>query len=281
MATFLNRYRILLASLLLCLVSLHLASTDRKVTGGTAIVKSVIDTVVTPIQTAIQNTQNSAGEVWEDYVYLVAVKDENDRLTDEMHALREEINVLREELSRSTRLKELLAFKESSPLTTEAARILGKAGGHGWTKTLALDKGSRDGVNVDMPLLSPEGIVGRVVNASGGSSTALLLTDPRSSIDVIVQRTRVKGIAEGDGADGLRLKYVTNLDDVQVGDALVTAGISGVFPKGIMVGEVRSVTKGDDNFFKAIEVKPATDLKKLEEVLVVTGWESPLRTVIE
>lgn len=281
MTTFLNRYRILLISLILCLVSLHLASTNTMLTGGTAMIKSAIDTAVKPIQTAVQNTQNSVAEAWQDYVYLVGIKGENERLTAEMNLLREENNLLREELGQSARLKELLAFKEKSPLSTEAASILGYGGGSGWTKTLTLNKGSGDGISVDMPLLSAEGIIGRVINVSGSSSTALLLMDPRSSIDVIVQRTRVKGIAQGDGADGLRLKYVTNLDDVQAGDTLVTAGISGVFPKGIMVGEVRAVTMGDDNFFKSIEVKPAAEMKRLEEVLIVTGWQSPLHSAIE
>ena len=100
-----------------------------------------------------------------------------------------------------------------------------------WTKTVKINRGERDGVADDMPLISPEGMVGRVIRTSKRSAEALLITDPRSSIDVMLQRTRVRAVAEGDGSGGLILKYIRDLEDIRIGDKVVTAGLSGIFPR--------------------------------------------------
>jgi rod shape-determining protein MreC len=278
MTSFLKRYQIILASLILCLFSLHLASTDRKGLGGAALVKGLLDLTVAPVQTAMLSTKDSFKEMWQRYVYLVGLKEENETLRTEIDSLVEENNRLKEEVWLTIRLKELLAFKENAPFSTVAAGILGYNRGDWWTKTVTLNKGAIDGIKGDMPLLSADGVVGRIVGVSRSASTALLVTDPRSNIDVILQRTRVKGVVEGNGTEGLILKYIRELDDVQVGDRVVTAGHSGIFPKGLLVGEVRAIEKGEDNFFKHIEVDPGANLKKLEEVLIVTDNGNPLTT---
>jgi rod shape-determining protein MreC len=268
----------MLASLVLCLFSLHLASTYRKGAGGAALVKGLLDLTVAPVQTAILSTKDSFEEMWQGYVYLVGLKEENEAMRREIDSLVEENNKLKEEVWLTTRLKELLAFKENALFSTVAAGILGYNRGGGWIRTVTLNKGAIDGIKGDMPLLSADGVVGRIVEVSRSASTALLITDPRSNIDVILQRTRVKGVVEGNGTEGLILKYVRELDDVQVGDRVVTAGHSGIFPKGLFVGEVRVIEKGEDNFFKHIEVHPSANLKKLEEVLIVTDNGNPLTT---
>lgn len=275
MTSLLKRHQILLASLLLCLFSLHLASTDIRGTGGAVLVRGLLDLTVVPVQSAILRTQKTFKEAWQGYVSLVGVREENEELKRDLTRLFEENNRLKEELWLNMRLKELLAYKETSPFKTVAAGILGFNRGGGWTRTLTLNKGAGDGIEADMPLLTREGVVGRVIRVSGYTSTALLLTDPRSNIDVILQRTRVKGVVVGNGDEGLVLKYVRQLDDVQVGDRVVTAGHSGIFPKGILVGEVKAIEKGEDNFFKHIVVRPGANLEILEEVLIVTDNGNP------
>jgi rod shape-determining protein MreC len=276
MVSFIKRHQIILASLILCLFSLHLASTDRKGAGGAILVKGFLDFTLAPVQTAILHTQNSFKEVWRKYIYLLGLKDENEALRREVYSLVEENNRLKEDVRLATRLKELVAFKENAPFSTVAAGVLGFNMGGGWTRTVTLNKGAIDGIKEDMPLLSADGVVGRIVEVSRYASTALLVTDPRSNIDVILQRTRVKGVVGGNGTERLVLKYVRQLDDVQVGDRVITAGHSRIFPKGLLVGEVRAIEKGEDNFFKYIEVEPRARLKKLEEVLIVTDNGNPL-----
>ena len=138
-----------------------------------------------------------------------------------------------------------------------------------WTRTVMIDKGSSGGIEKDHGAIASGGVVGRIIEVNAGSSRVLLTTDLRSNIDVIIERSRVKGVVEGNGTDGLVMKYVRQVDEVQVGDQVITSGLSGVFPKGLVVGEVTRVEKSGDNFFKHVEVRPAVDLGKLEEVLVL------------
>jgi rod shape-determining protein MreC len=138
-----------------------------------------------------------------------------------------------------------------------------------WTRTIVLDKGSSNGIEKDHAVIASGGVVGRIIEVNGGSSRVILTTDLRSNIDVIIERSRVKGVVEGNGTDGLVMKYVRQVDEVKVGDQVVTSGLSGVFPKGLLVGEVTKVEKSTDNFFKHVEVRPAVDLGRLEEVLIL------------
>ncbi len=266
--TFLRRHRITVASLLLCLLSLHISFTGKKGAGAWTIVNGAVSLVLPPVQELILKARKGVTGLWYDYIFLVGVREENEILRRTLMDLVEENNRLREEVKLNSRLRDVLAFKEKTPVETMAAEIIG-FNIREWTRTVTINKGSSDGVVEDMPVISPEGVVGRVVSTGLNSSKVLLVTDPRSSLDAIVQRTRVKGVVEGFGTEGLKLKYIRQLDDVRVGDIVVTAGLSGIFPKGILIGEVSKIEKGEDNFFKYIEVRPGVDIQRLEEVLLV------------
>lgn len=271
MLSFVKRHQVILASIILALFSLHLSSLTRKGTGGEAIVRSVLSTVASPFKRALTSVATKTREVWGGYIYLVGLKEENEGLEKTVHALAGENNRLKEELSLNARMKELLHFREESPRPTLAARIIGMSGlgaGGGWARTITLDAGSSDGVAPDMPVVSPGGVVGRTVDVTRHTSTVLLSVDPRSNIDVIIQRTRIKGVVEGSGSN-LALKYVRQFDDVEAGDKVVTSGLSGIFPKGLYVGEITKVERVEDSIFKQIEVTPASDIRKLEEVIII------------
>lgn len=266
--SFLRRHQIILASIFLCLLSLHMAFTNRKGMGADAIIEGFLSFVVPPVQGLIIHTYRGVTDIWHRYIYLVGVKEENRALKKMVFDLMEENNRLREEIKLNQRLKDILAFKKRIPFKTVAAEILG-FNIRGWTRTLTINKGTEDGVSIDMPVLGPIGVVGRVIEVDDHTSRVLLITDPRSNVDVLIQRTRVKGVVEGKGKEGLVLKYIRQLDDVKIGDRVVTAGLSGLFPKGLLIGEVSRIEKGEDNFFKYIEVRPVMDIHRLEEVLIV------------
>jgi len=277
MLSFVKRHRIIVASVIFCLLSLHLASNRKKGTGGEAIVRYSLSLAARPIQITLASVRSRVKGMWEGYIYLVGIKEENEALNKKMYALLEENNRLKEEIGLNERLRDLLKFKEESPYPVVAAKILSLNGfgtGENWTRTLTLDRGTISGIMVDMPVVSTQGVIGRVIETLKHTSTVLLLTDPRSDIDVIIQRTRIHGIVEG-GSDKLILKYIRQFDDVETGDMVVTSGLSGIFPKGLQVGMVTRVEKGEDNIFRYIEVNPSTDLRRLEEVLVITQG-SPL-----
>ena len=266
--SFLKKYQIIIVSAALALFSLHLALTDRQEYARGYLLKEILSVTVTPVQGVILGVQDSIKGVWTDYFFLVGVNEENESLKRTIHSLVEENRNLREDAKQNERLRALLDFKESLPYSTTGAGIVGYHMER-WTRTVMIDKGSSGGIEKDHGAIASGGVVGRIIEVNAGSSRVLLTTDLRSNIDVIIERSRVKGVVEGNGTDGLVMKYVRQVDEVQVGDQVITSGLSGVFPKGLVVGEVTRVEKSGDNFFKNVEVRPAVDLGKLEEVLVL------------
>ncbi|MGZ8478400.1 MAG: rod shape-determining protein MreC, partial [Candidatus Binatia bacterium] len=138
-----------------------------------------------------------------------------------------------------------------------------------------LNKGSADGVRKGMAVVTPLGVIGKVVSVTGRTAKVLLLTDPNSGIDVLVQRTRSRGIVSGSLESGTVLKYVKRSEDVQEGDRLVTSGLDNVFPKGMLAGTVIKVRKQSRGLFQTVEVLPAVQASLVEEVLVVSGETEP------
>jgi rod shape-determining protein MreC len=268
--TFVKRHQVILISLALLLVSLHLALTDKRDAERGMFVKEVLAATLAPVQNAILGAYNAVTGVMDDYIFLVKLKEENEDLKETVEALKGENNRLAEEVFLGERLKEVLAYKQNAPFTTNAAGIIAFNVDR-WTRTVTINKGFDDGVAKDMSVITSAGVVGRIIEVSEHTSRVLLSTDLRSNIEAIVQRTRVKGVVEGNGTGGLILKYVRQLDDVTLGDKIVTSGFSELFPKGLVIGEVTRVSKGRDNFFKEIEVRPMVEFDKLEDVLVVTG----------
>lgn len=269
MVSFLKKYRITITSAALCLFALHIASINTKGIGGAVITGKLISAVTLPVQYAVTYTIQGGRTVWTNYIYLVNVSEENDSLKNHIAKLKEENNHLRETLLLNSRLKELLAFKQEAAKTAVASNVIGVESA-GWIKTATIDKGQSDGIRQDMAVVTPLGIVGRIIDTQPTTSKALLVTDPRSSIDAVAQRTRIRGMIQGNGTDGLALKYVNHGADMQIGDVIISSGLSGIFPKGMVIGEVSRIEKGEDNFFMDIEVKPSADIQRLEEVLIIT-----------
>ena len=273
MVSFVKKHQLIITSTLLCLLALHIAFTNTKGIGGTIITGKIISLVTSPVQYGISSAIKKIKTIWASYIYLINVNMENTLLKNDIEKLREDNNQLKEALLLNNRLKEMLAFKQEAAPTAGAASVIGIESS-GWIKTITINKGVSDGIGRDMVIVTPLGIAGRIIDAQSTTSKAILVTDPRCTIDVIVQRSRVKGITGGNGADRLVLKYVRHEDDVQVGDILISSGLGGIFPKGMPVGEVVRVEKGEDNFFMDVEVKPSADLKRLEDVLIIAGHDS-------
>ena len=269
MVSFLKRYQIIIVSVLLVLFSINLAFTGKKDAPRGTLLKKVLVVTASPMQMVATGAYRLVAGVFDDYLFIVGANRENRELKAKLAGITAENNRLHEELSLDERLRETLAYKNDSPFKSVAAGVIA-FNFDKWTRTVVLNKGALDGVKADMPVLTPEGVVGRITESTGHTSRVLLSQDLRSDIDVVLQRTRIKGVAEGNGTNGLSLKYIRQSDDVQVGDQVITSGLSGVFPKWISVGEVTKIEKGRDSFFMTIEVRPRVDIRKTEEVLVVT-----------
>jgi rod shape-determining protein MreC len=173
-----------------------------------------------------------------------------------------------EELQRENeRLRRLLGFVEDHPRRTMAARVIAEDA-TSWFRTIEIDRGYDDGVIEGLPVVDAAGLIGRVVRSTPHSSRVLLITDASSAVAVLVQDQRIRGVCRGQGG-ALALDFALVQDAIQVGDGVITSGLGGVFPKGLVVGYVRSVHREQFGLFQTVELEPAVDFSHLEEVLVL------------
>jgi rod shape-determining protein MreC len=173
-----------------------------------------------------------------------------------------------EEVRQSRRMQILLGFKEQWIDATVAAQVIGTSGME-TSRLLYLDKGSKDGIRTDMPVITPDGLVGKVLTVYGETSQVLMINDLTSGVGAILVKSRLQGIVKGTPTGEVQMNYIMSDEAVQPGEALVTSGGDRVFPKGLQIGTVSKVSVGR-NLFLDISVKPAVDLDRLEEVLVIT-----------
>jgi len=208
--------------------------------------------------------------IWKNYIFLVNTKKQNQLLKKEIKRLQKEVLSLREMALANTRLRKLLGFKKGSPLNLVTAQVVGVDASL-YFKSIIIDKGLRHGIKKDLAVISPDGVVGRILKAMDSFSVVLLLFDQNFALDAMVQRTRSRGIVEGTGDSLCKLKYVLDSENIRCGDVVLTSGMEGVFPKGIMIGEIVSVNRDEGSLFQNITIRPNCDFRKLEEVFVVLG----------
>lgn len=222
----------------------------------------------TPVQSFFKQTAKLLVDLWEDYFYLVDVRQENRRLKLELDSLKRENSLYREMVSTQERLSDLLKFKEAVRQPAVAAQVVG-LDPTGWFQSVVINKGTKAGIKLDMPVVNASGVVGRIVSVSSHYAKVLLVADQNSAVDCLVQRSRDRGMVRGQSARVCRLDYMVKSGDVKEGDVLITSGLGRVFPKGLPVGTISNVKEGDGTLFKEIDVTPAVDFSKLEEVLII------------
>lgn len=208
--------------------------------------------------------------VWEGYIALRDVRADNERLHREIDLLRGQNTALREVAVAQQRLTTLLDFRDRVPYLTVAAQVIGRDSTN-WYRSVLLDKGERDGIRTEMGVITPAGVVGRVVKTTPFTSIVLLITDSNNAVTGLIQRTRDEGIIEGTAEGLARMKYVPLLSTVQEGDAVVTSGLTGGFPKGLAIGVVIRIMKAEGELFQSAELVTEVDMSKLEELLVITA----------
>jgi rod shape-determining protein MreC len=228
--------------------------------------------VVSPFIKVTSATIQGVTATWRDYVDLRALREENKRLQLETTTLKRRLEQLQDQALETQRLERLLAMRQASRAEFLTARVVGKDATN-WFKTILLDRGSADGIRRNQPVLAPDGLVGRVVEITPSSARVQLLTDPVSAVGGLIQRTRVTGIVSGNLGVGARVRYLPLMADVAVGDEVVTSGMGGVFPKGILIGRITSVERKSGALFQEATLQSAVDLSRLEEVLILTNLD--------
>ena len=226
---------------------------------------------VTPFEKGIVWFQSSLGNLWHNYFYLRGVRQENRDLKLQIERLRIEQVRLNEDAEQARRLQILLGFKEQFISKTVAAQVIGSSGSE-QSRSIYIDKGSHEGIKPDMPVITAEGVVGKVLRAFKTTSQVLLINDQTSGVGAILEKSRLQGVVRGTPLGEVVLEKVMSDETVQPGDRVLTSGGDQIFPKGLPVGSVTKVSPGPELFLN-IRVKPTADLSRLEEVLVITQQE--------
>jgi rod shape-determining protein MreC len=262
-----RRYGLLIAVLLVCLVLLTVQTRG----GGTGRAADVVSILTTPVQIVLTKIHRGAVSLWVGYREWRVSWSENEQLRAENERLRVQSLQVAETREENDRLRRLLGLRQRLPMTTMSGEGIGREGG-GWIRSLTVNRGRGDNVPRLTAVISPNGLIGRVVDVRPGVSIVQVLTDPTSTVGAHVLRTRTPGIVEGDPRGTLRFKFMARDGaSIQSGDVLVTAGQGGLFPRGIPIGTVRSIDNRGAALFHYAELTPTVDFARVDEVLLVTG----------
>lgn len=238
---------------------------------GTSVLHAVTFGLLAEMQRGVSSTVVAGRDLWSGYVSLRGVRRENAALQETVARLELSLQEQHARVLQTHSLERLLELDEDVDLVTLSARIIG-FGATPWFRTVTVDRGIRNGVRADMAVIAPGGVVGRVVGAPGMRAAKVqLIVDRNAAAGALIERTRVPGVVLGSG-DGavLRMDYVSNLEDVRVGDVVVTSGADELYPRGLVVGNVAAVERGA-GLYKSISVEPAIEFDRMEHVLIVTN----------
>jgi rod shape-determining protein MreC len=265
---FLRNYKTVIFVIALLALALILLSYNLKSETGTGLVKKIVMEVAAPVHNILSLSVKSVSDAWSRYISLVGLDQDNKDLKKKINELKAELILYQEGYLESQRLKKLLSLRDSYNYNFISARVIGREPA-ALSRTIMINKGSAHGLKMGMPVIAPPGLVGRLTDVSWHESKVLVFIDESSNIDVILQRTRTQGIIRGAGSRGCILKYISKTQDVKEGEVVVSSGIGGVFPKGLLIGVVSRVDKQDAGLFLKINITPFVDFSKLEEVLVL------------
>jgi len=239
--------------------------------------RDLVSRVVSPVQFAVQHLSRPASHAVDRLESRAALSVENETLAEENAALRNEIVRLREAQIENESLRALLNFKSTVPtFQLLSAEVIGHDPNN-LIQSLMIDRGALDGIELGMPVLDAEGLVGRISQVSAGSSRVMLITDPSSSVSAQIQRSRDTGVVQGVGGRGLVMHYLPQESLVQPGDMVLTSGLGGNFPRRLVLGQVVEVSHHDAAMFQEAVVTPAVDVGRLEAVMVLLNF-APLET---
>ncbi|NPV53307.1 MAG: rod shape-determining protein MreC [Firmicutes bacterium] len=255
---------------ILALISLiFVTSRDRaRLTGVEYVLRDALAPMISFVAESTRGCRDAIGAL----LHSGSLRAENEHLRLEVAQLQAQILQLEEYQRENERLRKLLDFEAQTPYKMMAARVIGRDPAN-WLSVLIINKGRKHGIRRNMPVVTFEGLVGRIISATNSTATVLLITDPKSAVGGVLARSRDLVLVEGQAIDPgfLSVKALTSEVDMKAGDSIISSGYGGIFPKGIMIGRIRSISEGKYRVSKRAIAEPVVDFAKLEEVLVITG----------
>lgn len=230
--------------------------------------QKIMTEVISPVQEGLASSKKNISSLWDNYILIVNTGEENAILKKQISRLKSDIFSMEEVRKENLRLKQLLNYSDDIAPERILAQVVGWDSANEF-KVIRLNKGTNHGIRVMSPVITDQGLVGYIYRATPNYADVLTILDQNNRIDVVVERTRTHGIVEGVFNFKCALKYVMRNEPVEVGDKLITAGVGGIYPKGVKVGMITDISKENFGMTLSIEVVPSVDFDKLEEVLVL------------
>lgn len=229
-------------------------------------------TLFDPFERSLHTVLGVTTRTWRNYRDLRRAQQDNQALQTELVSARARIQEMTEQVAEAQRLRTLLEFKNRLPIPSVAAEVIASSPGEN-SNAIYIDKGKDSGLTADLAVMTPEGIVGKIIAVFPHTAQVLLITDPLSGVGCILQKSRIQGALKGAGRDLSELNYIMNDQQVATGELVLTSGLDQIYPKGLLVGRVAETSAG--NIYKKIVVRPSARLDQLESVLVLLRPPSP------
>jgi rod shape-determining protein MreC len=265
---FFKKYTLIILTTLGILAALIFYSLNIPHNRDANVIERGVMTVFAPVMSEASRLSTFFEAAWDNYIDLVNVRHENLRLREDIKTLNGRIVAAEEAFLANQRLTRLLDMKNAVKSPTLAATVIGEDL-TAWFRTLVINRGSSSGLTEGMAVVAADGVIGQIVKVAPNTSRVLLLTDHASGIAATIQRSRARGVIKGKGEGFCSLEFTTREEDVKVGDMVVTSGIGGVFPKGLPVGEVTMVKRGEYGIFQTVTIRPSVNIAHLEDILIV------------
>lgn len=259
-------------NLIVILISVYGVTQHRYSLNRTSWFERTMIELFAPLQRGTLSMKEKVAYFFDHYIMIVDTSKQNEELRKKLDEMDNEIFRLEEVQKENSRLKQLLQFGKDIPRKKVLAQVVGWDSSNEF-KVLRINKGRSDGIKLMSPVITMTGLVGYVYRVTNNYSDILTILDQNNRVDAIVARTRSHGIVEGVSGFKCRLKYVIRTQEVQVGDEVLTAGLGQIYPKGIRVGTITDIDKENYGITQAIELTPAVDFNRLEEVVVLLEEE--------
>ena len=264
-----NALGVVIALLVVSLVITTVWYRERE-TGPVHRMRSGVQAVAAPLQSAgefvtrpVRGAFGWASDLGVSRSQLAALKQQNTEL-------RNRVASLEEARQENERLRALFGFVQTAQLEAVGARVIGRPT-NSWEQVITIDRGSADGVKISMPVLAAKGLLGQTISVTQHSARVRLITDARSGVAGMVQANRAEGIVKGSIEGNVTFDFISKETTIKAGDIIITSGMGGVYPKGLLVGEITAASQTPSSLFQNIRVAPSADLTGLEEVVVLTG----------
>ncbi len=262
-----NKERSVVVMVSLLILQLALLSLQIENPSGILLFKSWTLAVQTPLIAVSSGVVGGIQRIWRSYFWMVGARAENEQLKENIRRLSLLNNSYEQMRQENIRLRRLLDIGNPIPFKSVGSRVVARTPSF-LSNIIYINCGSADGVHIDAPVLSGDGIIGRTILVAKHQSQVQLITNPDASMGVIIERTRTPGVLRGSGDILLDLTYIGNAEQVDVGDVVLSSGLDGIYPKGLAIGKVVNSQKGK-SVFRNIKVEPGVDLIRLEEVSVL------------